>query len=243
MGEDLKTETATETPQSHADNEDKLSDILKAEYTSLLGLYTHTEDALSSVFNFYLTLLSAIAGAMIVLVQVNSANVAASLPSISALLAFAILIGVISQDSIVNKNIDLANYALGLNLLKYRLFRKWPEELAYVFYLHNFWAKVNPLQPKRIHTSDRIHKRLWWLFPLGTHQLFIGVINSLALASLVIIVAQLLSGNAIPVERLSIGGVLMVVISFEIHAIYARTKHKRGVENLVTSAGTEVKWS
>ncbi len=34
MSEDLKTETATEIPQSRADNEVKLADILKAEYTS-----------------------------------------------------------------------------------------------------------------------------------------------------------------------------------------------------------------
>ncbi len=237
----LKTETTTEIQPAEA-NEDKPVEILKTEYTSLLGLYTHTENAISSIFNFYLTLLSAITGAMIVLAQINNANITVALPSISGLLAFSILIGIITQDSIVNKNIDLANYALGINLLKYRLLHKWPEELAYVFYLNNFWAKVDPLPSSKSHTSDRIHKRWWWLFPLGTHQLFISVINSMALAALVIIIAKLISDNAVPTTRLIIGSVFIVVISFAIHTTYARNKHKGGIEGLVTSAGTEVKW-
>jgi hypothetical protein len=92
--------------------------ILKTEYTALLNLYAHTEDTIFSIFNFYLTLLSAVVGAIIVLIQINSADLSNALPSIGGLLAATVLIGVIMQDAIVNKNIELSTHVLGINLLK-----------------------------------------------------------------------------------------------------------------------------
>ena len=53
MDENSKIETAKEIPQSHSASEDELIDILKTEYISLLGLYTHTEDTLFGIFNFF----------------------------------------------------------------------------------------------------------------------------------------------------------------------------------------------
>lgn len=227
-------------PQSSQDDES--IGILKMEYTSLLNLYTHTENTINGVFNFYLTLLSAIAGAAIVLFQINSTNLFTAYPSVSGLLIFAILIGVITQDSIVNKNIDLSNFTLGLNLLKYRLFQNRVTEMPYIFYLDNFWADVSPIPPKKIHTVDRIHKKIWWLYPLGTHQLFIGIINSFALAFLTIITVQLLSGNIVPADRLIIGGIFVIIASFQVNTIYARIKHKRGLERFNTASNTVIPW-
>jgi hypothetical protein len=243
MGDELKTESPPEAQAPQTQSKDTALDILKTEYTALLDLYAHTENAILTAFNFYLTLLSALTGATIVLVQINSSNVIAALPSLSALLVFAVLIGVITQDAIVNKNIDLSNYTLGINVLKSRLLHQWPEEMGYVFYLRNFWANVSPLLPMKMHLSSRIHRRWWWLFPLGTHQLFISIVNSFALAALALIAVQLLSSATVPIERLSLGGIILVVVSFEIHAIYAQTKHRRGTEHLVTAAGTEVTWA
>jgi hypothetical protein len=75
---------------------DLASDFLKAEYNALVELYTHTEDALSSTFNFYLTLLSVVVGAILVVAQIPSMSDAAALATLGLLLIFAILLNAIT---------------------------------------------------------------------------------------------------------------------------------------------------
>jgi hypothetical protein len=147
------------------------------------------------------------------------------------------------QDAIVNKNIELSTHVLGINLLKHRLFRKWPEEMPNAFFLNNFWARVHPIQAKQQkYRPTRFRQRFWWLVPLGTHQLFIGVINSLALSGLVILAASLLSGNSVSAGKLGIAVVFMFGFSFEIHTIYARLKHQNGIESIATLDGSDAAW-
>jgi len=235
--------SSKELKHKQSSDDDQAINALKLEYTSLLNLYTHTENTISGIFNFYLTLLSAITGAMIVLIQINNANLSTSLPSIVGLLIFAILVGVITQDSIVNKNIELHNFTLGLNLLKYRLFQDHAAEKAYIFYLYNFWANVSPIPPSKSDVVTQIHKKLWWLFPLGTHQLFIAIINSFALASLMIISAQMLAGNMISINRIVASGIFVIFASFYVNTSYARIKFKRGIERFNTASNTAIPWS
>jgi hypothetical protein len=230
------------TPVPEAVMQDEALDLLKLEYTSLLGLYTHTENTIFSIFNFYLTLLSAIVGAIVVLIQINNANLNEALPSISGLLMLTVLIGVIMQTSIVNKNIDLSIYTLGINLVKHRLFRNQPQELSNIFFMHNFWAKVHPIRTRSATNSRGVSARLWWLLPMGTNQLFISLIDSLALSALVVIARQLVAGASVAPQSLVLSAVLVAVISFEIHAVYARLKHRRGLKNIATVNGREVAW-
>jgi hypothetical protein len=231
-----KQQNASQLPQ-----DDKALDILKLEYTSLLNLYTHTENSINGIFNFYLTLLSAIAGAMIVLFQINSTNLFESYPSVIGLLIFVVLIGVIVQDSVVNKNIDLSNLTRNLNLLKYRMFHNYPVEMSYVSYFYNFW-EADPPEGKT-DTVSRIHKKLWWLFPLGTYQLFIAIMDSLALAFLTITIAQLISGNAVSLDGLVTSGALVFIVSFQLNTTYARLKHRRGLESFRVMSKTVTHWS
>lgn len=239
MDKKPKSNTA---PISQSGQGEETIDILKAEYASLSNLYIHTENAINGIFNFYLTLLSAVTGAIIVLFQVNSGNLLLSYPSVAGLLVFAILVGIVIQDSIVNRNIDLSNFALGLNLLKYRLFQGRETEKPYIFYIDNSFAEVSPISPRKINLVEKINKRLWWIYPLGTHQLFIGIVNGFALTGLMIITVQFLSQDTVPHSNLIVGGIVMFVISFQVHCIYARIKHRRGIERFNTAANTQVPW-
>lgn len=237
-----KKPKSTTPPISQSEQDEETIGILKTEYAALLDLYIHTENAINGIFNFYLTLLSAVTGAIIVLFQVNSGNLLLSYPSIAGLLVFAVLIGIITQDSIVSRNIDLSNFTLGLNLLKYRLFRNRESEKPYIFYIDNFFAEVSPIPPRNTNFIEKIHKKLWWIYPLGTHQLFIGIVNGFALAGLMIIGVQLLSNGAVPVSNLIVGGTVALVLSFQVHCIYARIKHKQGVERFNTAANAQAPW-
>lgn len=222
--------------------DEEILDSLRTEYASLVNLYTNAENSLSNVFNFYLTLLSAVVGLVIVLVQLNNTNIAAALPTIGALLAFLSLVGVIMQDAVVNKNVEISRYTLALNLLKRYLLKDSEEAMSNVLYISYYYARVSPTPIRKVHRIDHIHHHLWWLFPLGTEQLFIAVVDSFSLTALALMVAHLLSANTVSILQLSSVSMVSVFLLFEAHCIYARVKHHRGMENLITVAGDEVKW-
>jgi len=235
---DVQSEKASE---AGVENE-LIFDFLKTEYDALVNLYTHTENMLSSTFNFYLTLLTASAGAIIVVLQVIGPYTATTLSTLGLLLSFAVLLGIITQDSIVNKNIDLAHYALSINLLKAHMLCAAPKVKQRVFYMYNMHLQVSPLAapPSRI---DRLHKRLWWMVPLGTHQLFVSVINSLALAALAVVVIPGMVSPTIPLWRLLVGGPVGFYTCYIAHCIYAQTKFRQGFrKSEVTMAGKAPVW-
>jgi hypothetical protein len=217
------------------------SDFLREEYDALVSLYTHTENTLFSLFNFYLTLLSAITGGIIVLAQINNSNIAAALPAFGFLLVFAVLLGIITQSAIINKNADLAHYALSLNLLKDYALRNAPDARRRVFYLHNMLTPVSPIELDT--RFDRIQTRIWWMLPLGTHQLFVSVVNSLALSVATVILILIVAGPMVPPWQWFLGGVFMVVMSFIAHAVYARKKFELGMrQSRLTISGGPPSW-
>jgi hypothetical protein len=241
----LSSETSPVIPSDNAVSEttEKVShDFLLAEYDTLIELYTHTEDALSATFNFYLTLLSAVVGAILILPQLPAMGGTITFSTSGLLLIFAALLGIITQDGIINKSVDLAHYGLSINLLKTYLLSNTPEVKSYVFYLRDIHTQINPLEtPSNI--VDRLHKRLWWMIPLGTHQLFVGVINSLALTALAIIVVPGIFAFSVPLWRQLLGGPIGFYICFVTHCIYAQAKFRRGFHKLeVTMAGKAPEW-
>jgi hypothetical protein len=217
-------------------------DFLMTEYSALIELYTHTENALSSTFNFYLTLLSAAVGAILVLAQLPGAGGGKTFSVSGLLLGFAVLLGIITQDGIVNKNVDLAHYALSINLLKAHLLSKAPEPKSYVFYLRNIHAQVKPFEIP-LNIVDRLHKRLWWIIPLGTHQLFVNVINSLALTALAVIIVPGMLSLSVPLWRKILSGSIGFYVCFVAHCIYAQAKFRRGFKKLkITMTGKAPEW-
>lgn len=217
-------------------------EFLLAEYDALVELYTHTEDALSSTFNFYLTLLSAVVGALLVLPQLPAMGGAAIFPTAGFLLSFAVLLGIITEDGIVNKNVDLAHYAHSINLLKAYMLASTPEAKQRIFYLRNLFIRINPHEDPS-NAIDRLHKRLWWMIPLGTHQLFVSNINSLALTALVIVVIPGLLSVTLSPLRMLIGGVASTYLFFVAHCTYAQVKFRQGFQKSeVTMAGKAPEW-
>jgi hypothetical protein len=159
--------------------------ILLQEYNSLVSLYTHSENTLFSLFNFYVTLLTTITGAIIVAFQIGEKYASNLFFTIFILLVFVVLIGIITQDALIHKNGDLAHYALALNAIKSHLLEKHPEAHAHVFYMWNPHIRVHPLQYQES-LDERLDRHLWWMLPIGMQQLFASVMDSFALAGMII---------------------------------------------------------
>jgi hypothetical protein len=201
-------------------------EFLKSEYDVLLELYTHTEDTLYSVFNFYLTLLSAIIGAIVVLFQLDIARTLSIFPTLAILLGFVVLLGIITQDAVVNKNADIAHYTYAMNALKTYLLRDSPDIRRRVFYQDNI---LTPVSPIRSSTSalERWQQRLWWMTPLGTHQLFVSLMNSLSLAVIAVVLVPGAFSLPLLNWRSLIVGPVAVVVFFIAQVIYAKRKFQR----------------
>ncbi len=219
-----------------------IGDFLLEEYKALVSLYTHTETTLFSIFNFYLTLLSTVTGAIIVIAQLNIANLTLAFPGIGFLLVLGILLGIITQDAIINKNVDLAKYALAINLAKEFAFRNDKDVKRFSFYIHLAETEVRPVKPPPS-TLDSLYKRLWWMLPTGMHQLFVSLMNSFALTTLTIILAVGLASASVSLWQLALVGVLVLFASFTVHCIYAQLNFKRKstIAN-ITMAGTKPEW-
>ncbi len=197
--------------------------ILIQEYNSLVSLYTHSENTLFSIFNFYVTLLTTITGAIIVVFQLSDKNTSNPFGTVLVLLVFIVLIGIITQDALIHKNSDLAHFALAINSIKAHLLRNHPEAQSHVFYMWDLHTRVNPIKYK-VTLDERIDKYLWWMLPLGMHQLFVSLMNSFALGLFVIALVDVYGDLQSNLPRLFIAIPFVIVISFVAQCTYANVK-------------------
>jgi hypothetical protein len=212
-------------PKAPIDNEGVRS-FLKQEYSALIGLYIHHENGVSSIFNFYLTLLTTIAGATIVMLQLGESSIASMLPAIGILIFLSITLGVVVQEAILSKNVDLAYVIQSINSLKFEALKDNPEIQEYVDYLHNPFANKNSANLNKS-LYDRLENRFWFLNWVGSHQLFISFFNSLELSFLVIVLVLLIAPEAVVIWRIAAACVIVLFLSLFSHAIYANLEFRR----------------
>jgi len=202
--------------------------ILMQEYNSLISLYTHSENTLFSIFNFYVTLLTTITGAIIVIFQLGGKSINNPLNTVLILLVFVVLIGIITQDALIHKNGDLAHFALALNTVKSYVLRNYPDTHSHIFYMWDAHARVNPLQYK-ITLDEQIDKYLWWMLPIGMPQLFVSLMNSFALAAITIAITYSYGKPQADLLNFIITVSLVIVFSYAIHCTYANIKFRHKV--------------
>jgi hypothetical protein len=216
------------------DNSPELSEIslsaaLLKEYDGLLNLYTHTENSINSIFNFYVTLLTTLTGAIIVLMQISNLSQGNLSWTISALLVLLILFGVITQDFLIYKDAELAYFTMAINSVKESLFKNFPEAQSQIFFLSSPYSHirvdVSPLQ-LRPTLLGKIEKIFWWMWPLGMPQLFVSLMNSLALTAIFILLIISLMAGAVPVFRLIITSIFVLGSAYIAQCIYANMKFK-----------------
>lgn len=112
-------------------------DFLKAEYALLNEWAIHGEDVAHRIFNFYLTLLTAVLGALLVAVQLLSSNAQTSLLLIGGASGFLLLLGVIFYDALVSQYIHNAYYHTGMRSIR-AYFRRYRESATSLLELPSF---------------------------------------------------------------------------------------------------------
>lgn len=189
---------ASETPDPAA------LDILMKEYDTLRDLFTHTETSAQGMFNFYLTLISTVIGALVVFSQFAGGGL--SLAVASLLLFFAAGVGSVYLSALAGRYAHMARYAQGLDALRRHL-------------IEHFDAPVPALYREFLdQPAGRASGRpgLMWLFPTGTFQFAIAAMNSLSLAAATWFL--LAAGGA--GRGFSIAG-LVFVLTFTVYNVYS----------------------
>jgi len=203
-----------------------LHEYLGREYTSLINLYIHHENQLSLIFNFYMTLLTTIAGAIVVLIQINKDDLFTILPTTGIILLFSMMLGITVQEALLNKAVDITQVTRAINLLKQEALKDHQEYRAYVEYLHNPFSRMSPEKTSK-NWIDRMGNRFWFFRWLGSHQLFISIFNSLEIGALIIVSVFLISPAGLDILEVVVVSLLASFISLYIHAIYVNFEYKR----------------
>jgi len=178
------------------------------------SLYAQAQDNVQSVFNFYLTLVTTVVGAIIVLLQITPAapldNLRTRLLLIGMLL-FTALVGTVYLSALSGRYAHAARYARAIDELRYYLMHRLNVPLPSLY--NRF------LQEHQTTIAEDAVPWWLWIFPSGTYQMFIAILNSLALSIMTGLLAGLGTGN---VGQGSLAALLVFAIAFNIYNVYAR---------------------
>jgi hypothetical protein len=214
-------------------------EVLQLEYEQLNQWARHGEEAAHRIFNFYVSLLTAVLGAFLLITQLLSGSLQTVLLVGSAVCGLLVIVGVTFLDALVCQYIRNVHYRIGIEKLR-ASFRRNPEiadvlsELSMVTLEADAETVYHALFPRRKRSravrSQRTSqltqtaKRLVTLpFPVSTQQIFLSMITSLLLGALVWSLIWGLAGiGKWPGEMLLASGII-VVLSFVAQNAVART--------------------
>lgn len=198
-------------------------EFLLQEYIVLKDLYSQSELAAQGLFNFYLTIISAIIGAIILVLQTGTTS---TVGIIAGLLIFSIIIGIFYQAGIINRYADQTRYAKAIRELRVYLVNHLPDTVA-PLYVVPFRVKTTHAVPQS--AIEIWEEKMWWLFPVGTHQLFIAFINSVCLSALLWLLPSIAQAISPSLLEISIASFLAFWCSIIAHDSYAKIKLRQEV--------------
>jgi hypothetical protein len=197
--------------------------ILLKENEMLQTLFIHAENSTQSIFNSYLTLVTAIIGGVAIIWQFiasNSVQIWWAMFSISWLLVFIAISGSAYMSSLAIRYAHTIRYARGIDEIRR-------------FLINHSKITTPPVYIKFLNVSI-IEKTSWVgsiisvFIPIGTHQFFIAAVNSLAWAGSVYI---LLFISEVSNYRFARSAVLFLII-FAAYNIYSNLIIRRIISNL-----------
>jgi hypothetical protein len=216
-------------------------EFLKLEYEQLNEWARHGEEAAHRIFNFYVSLLTAVLGSFLVIAQVLNTSLQAVFLIGSGVCLLLVVIGVTFLDALVCQYIRNAHYRIGIELIRTH-FRRDPEiagsltrpsrltleadaERASQF----FDMKLESVRSKRIRRLGQWMLRPFRLLsPVSTQQIFISMMTSLLLGALVWSLVWGIAGIGTRPGGILLASAVVIVSSFISQNIFART----GLQNL-----------
>ena len=193
-------------------------DFLMKEYDALRELFAATESSTQNIFNFYLTLLTAVVGAVVLIVQFgvpDSGRTKLTRLLIAGLLFFTVGVGSVYLSALSGRYAHLARYARGIDEIRRHLIDILEVPMPSIY--QDFMAH-SASQKKR---SKRSLPHLSWLFPTGTYQFFVAAVNSVFLAIATWLFLATPDITRIQLRRSTTAAILIFLITLTVYNIYS----------------------
>lgn len=200
---------------------DQAFQVLMKEYDTLKDLFSQTEASIQGVFNFYVTLISAVIGGIALIFQLSSAD-----PSyiyrtqliICGLLILAAIIGTIYLLAIVSRYARLIQYGQNLDAIRLFLINelKIPVPEIYSPFINKGTA------PKTSLYLRKSFNWLAWLLPTGTYQLTMAFVNSLAIALATWLILSIFEATSTRMVDSLVTVLIEFLLVFNLYNVYSR---------------------
>jgi len=190
--------------------------VIMKEYDTMKGLYSETQSSIQNIFNFYVSLVTAVVGGVALILQfpVNaSLDTVRSQITIVGLLIFSSIIGTIYLLSIVQRYSRLIEYGQNLDSLR-------------LYLIQELNVPMPPTYSQFIENSPQKTKIpfMWlaWLLPTGTYQLTMALVNSFALSVATWILFSITGATALRFYDSLITTLVEFFLIFNFYNVYSR---------------------
>jgi hypothetical protein len=163
-----KLSSASQLPTSSSTS--SAEEFLRTEYELLNQWAVHGENVSHQIFNFYVTILAAILGGLVVLIQVSFVSVQKSLLIVSGTSGFLVIMGSVFFDALVSQYIRNMHYYFSMKAIR-TYFQKYHE-------VNSSLLKT----PIRFEDKESLPRRLTLVkfgFPGGNQLTLIEIMNSI----------------------------------------------------------------
>lgn len=205
--------------------EDRSLEVLMKEYDTLRDMYNQSVHSGQTMFNYYLTLMTAVLGGITFVAQPSS-GVLLSKTTIGILLVFLGVIGTFYLSSLTRNHAHTTRYARGINSLRRFIIEKYDVSMPPAY--EKFLKTLTEGEPSRMAFL------LSLFIPVSTYQLFAATINSLSWGFMVSIAYYGNSSDA-NLMQIALPGVLTLIITFFIYSIYSRLTYQMTVSRATVS--------
>lgn len=214
-------------------------EVLKIEYENLNQWARHGEEAAHRIFNFYVSLLTAVLGGLLLITQVITSSLRTILVVGSIVFGLLVLIGVTFLDALIGQYSRNIHYRIGIERIRVR-FRQDPEIASVlssfpVATLETdsetvFFTLFGDKLPKDRRRPD-LRRVFVFLFPMSTQQIFVSMVTSLLAGAMTCSFIGGLVGSE-QLGRLLVAGALVVAVSFLAQNIVVRVALQRPLDSL-----------
>jgi hypothetical protein len=223
------TKATAKTGKGEAD--EKSLQILLKEYDALRDFYNQTEHGIQSLFNYYLTLMTAIFGGLVVVFQIVPSSPASAVArelSIGALLVFFAAIGSLYLSSLSTHSAHSVRYARGINEIRRELIDLYQVPVPSIY--GNFMKEKDAGAGRKSGGAFILSL----LIPVSTYQLFVATVSSIAWAGLIFFFYVTAQADHSTTAWRSVAG---FVIPYLIYSFYARLIYEMTVSRLNIKIG------
>lgn len=218
-------------PRNNKSNSNKIQaidenalQILMKEYDALRDMYAQAERNGQSMFNYYLTLMTAIFGGVALVFQPSS-GILMQKTAGGLLLIFFAVIGSLYLSSLSTNFAHMTRYARGMNEIRRLLIERFSVPVP------PFYSKF--MSEKDIDSQPKIVNIFSLFIPVNTFELFVATVNSISWA----IAISIIYFGAGEGSRVIWRGILSFAITYSIYSIYARLIYQLTISRLSVSIG------